>query len=243
MTRWIDRIIEQSSRLLITQDFQDDMSSLIRFCWCWTLLVTTLVRLSPAALTGKYFYFLITVAALTFPSQETDRGETVKSERIKLLVLMIWLKRNKKNKATDGEEPEPEFIDQIGNVTIAQGRDAILSCSVAHLNDYTVRTCTYNLYFEQWEYGPRGRRIVSNRIPNCSLPGWLGEGGHESHSGNWQASGDSKYSRLGREYSRLARLETVSGLFTITPCPVYTPIFSTTTRVTIIADTIRRRWR
>jgi hypothetical protein len=28
-------------------------------------------------------------------------------------------------------------------VTIAQGRDAILSCSVAHLNDYTVRTCTY----------------------------------------------------------------------------------------------------
>jgi hypothetical protein len=54
-------------------------------------------------------------------------------------MLMIGLKR--KIKATDGEEPEPEFIDQIGNVTIAQGRDAILSCSVAHLNDYTVRTC------------------------------------------------------------------------------------------------------
>lgn len=70
----MNRIIEQSSRLLITQDFQDDMSSLIRFYWCWTLLVTTLVRLSPA-LTGKYFYFLITVAALTFPSQEADRGD------------------------------------------------------------------------------------------------------------------------------------------------------------------------
>jgi hypothetical protein len=56
------------------------------------------------------------------------------------------IETKQKKKATDGEEPEPEFIDQIGNVTIAQGRDAILSCSVAHLNDYTVRTCTYNLY-------------------------------------------------------------------------------------------------
>lgn len=41
---------------------------------------------------------------------------------------------------TDGEESqiEPDFIEEIGNVTVAQGRDAFLSCSIAHLNDYTV---------------------------------------------------------------------------------------------------------
>ncbi|XP_059351240.1 lachesin-like isoform X2 [Daphnia carinata] len=36
------------------------------------------------------------------------------------------------------DEAEPDFIGQIDNVTVAQGRDAILSCTVSHLNDYTV---------------------------------------------------------------------------------------------------------
>lgn len=38
----------------------------------------------------------------------------------------------------EGVESEPEFIQSIGNVTVAQGRDAVLSCSIGHLNDYTV---------------------------------------------------------------------------------------------------------
>jgi hypothetical protein len=61
----------------------------------------------------------------------------------------IEMKQKKKliKVTKNGEEPEPDFIGQIGNVTIAQGRDAILSCSVAHLNDYTVRTCT----IRQWQ--------------------------------------------------------------------------------------------
>ena len=55
-----------------------------------------------------------------------------KRERVKSKQLSIRL--------TDGEESqiEPDFVEEIGNVTVAQGRDAVLSCSIAHLHDYTV---------------------------------------------------------------------------------------------------------
>lgn len=61
----------------------------------------------------------------------------------------------------EGEEPEPEFIGQIANVTVAQGRDAVLSCSVAHLNDYVVRDDIYI-------------RIVMGQKSKRILPGLLG---------------------------------------------------------------------
>ena len=79
------------------------------------------------------------------PRLQSKRLEGIGAGKDQMADDPIEMKQNKNKliKVTkNGEEPEPDFIGQIGNVTIAQGRDAILSCSVALLNDYTVRTCT-----------------------------------------------------------------------------------------------------
>ncbi|XP_032784973.2 lachesin isoform X1 [Daphnia magna] len=69
---------------------------------------------------------------------------------------------------TATDEAEPDFIGQIDNVTVAQGRDAILSCTVSHLNDYTVGWVKVDTKAIQ----ATGRRVVTlnSRVSVENIP-------------------------------------------------------------------------
>lgn len=43
--------------------------------------------------------------------------------------------------------PDPEFVDEIGNITVPAGRNVKLACSVKDLGSFKVRTWLDNLLY------------------------------------------------------------------------------------------------
>ena len=43
--------------------------------------------------------------------------------------------------------PDPEFVDEIGNITVPAGRNVKLACSVKDLGSFKVRTRMINIMF------------------------------------------------------------------------------------------------
>lgn len=98
----------------------------------------------PDTLSGfvLYYHYSITWCCFFFKTNHSFLSTVIKSNMRHQTTSPI----TKVGPTASLRDAEPDFLGPIENVTVALGREAVLTCSVSDLGDYKVSTSyTYNV--------------------------------------------------------------------------------------------------